>query len=90
MLFQNRLDRGPISFRRWNDTTRSQQRLSDESRDGVGALAFDQCFETLRALRGEVGFGLVQVRAVKIIRRVRVEHVGQRQVKFFYGTAPAP
>ena len=61
MFLQHRLDRLPITFGRRYDPPGAQHRLTDEGRNRVGALAFDQRLQFGRAMGYELLFALVQI-----------------------------
>ena len=81
VLVQHLLHGGPIAFGRRHDAPGAQNRLPDESGDGVGTFAFDQRLKLTYQMRGELRFAHVRVGAAVVIGRVGVDHLCQRQVE---------
>ena len=81
MALQHLLDRGPIALWWWHNAARAQDRLADKGRDGVSAFGQDQRLEAGCALGRKFKLGLIAVFATKVIGRIGVKDIVQRQIE---------
>ncbi len=81
MPFQNRLDRLPISFRRWHNATGAEHRLADKGRNRLRPFGLYQRVEHFRTPRRKVLFAHRAVGAPIVIGRFGMQYRRERKVK---------
>ena len=81
IVAQDRLDFLEVGLRRHNHATRTHDRLGDERRDRLRALALDQRFELASKARGELFLGLAFLAVAIEVRLLGVQNPSDRKIE---------